>query len=340
MIEIRQLRHVLALHEHSNFKRAAKSLGISQPALTKSLQRLESELGVTLFDRRSKAVVPTQFGQAVVDRARRVTAEYDAIPAEIDLLAGLHRGELLVGAGPVIADTLISEAVVRLIQRHPRLRIVVHVDDWRSLTDALHKGEISLFVAETSEAVTDPGLEVAPLPSESGFWVARAEHPLVGRTGLTMAELFEYPTISTKLPERILRWLDANKELLGEQRTPVPTVECDDYPLIKRILRTSDCVSYCPRSNVVDELARGELKILEVDGPSFRTNSGIITLRERSLPPAARAFISELRSIVSEVHGSNPSDEPGAVVEHHASPASALQGLPASGTEGEPVATL
>lgn len=303
MIEIRQLRHVLALAEHGNFKRAAKSLGISQPALSKSIQRLEIDLSVALFDRGTKSVSPTQFGRSVIERARRITAEYDAIPGEIDLLAGLHRGELFVGTGPLLADTLIAESVARLIGRHPKLRVVIQIDNWRSLTEALVKGEISLFVADTSEASADRHLNVTPLPSVPGVWFARAGHPLRTRSGLTFSDLIDYPTVSPKVPERIIAWIEEHRRTLvrPERLDPwLTTVECDDYALIKRLVRASDGVSFAPWTNIADEVMRGGLVKLDVTEPIFHTSSGIVTLKDRSLPPAARALIDELLAIVGK----------------------------------------
>ncbi len=68
----RRLRQFLALIEHAHFGRAAKELGVSQPALSKSIQLLESELGVTLFDRRTEGVVLTAFGQLLREKSRRL----------------------------------------------------------------------------------------------------------------------------------------------------------------------------------------------------------------------------------------------------------------------------
>ena len=68
----RRLRQFLALIEHAHFGRAAKALGVSQPALSKSIQLLENELGVTLFDRRTEGIVLTAFGQLLREKSRRL----------------------------------------------------------------------------------------------------------------------------------------------------------------------------------------------------------------------------------------------------------------------------
>jgi len=103
-VEVRQLRHVLALVEHENFRKAAEVLHLSQPSLTKSIQQLERTCGVRLFERRGKSVVPTVFGQLVAETARQVLDALDALTRKINETTNLEAGELAVGAGPYAAE--------------------------------------------------------------------------------------------------------------------------------------------------------------------------------------------------------------------------------------------
>jgi len=77
-VELRHYRHVLALVEHANFRRASEALGISQPALTKSLFQIEREVGQRLFDRHGQTVAPTVFGAIVADSARKIVVAQEA----------------------------------------------------------------------------------------------------------------------------------------------------------------------------------------------------------------------------------------------------------------------
>ena len=100
MITQRRLRHLLLLVEYAHFGRAAAALNISQPALTKSIQALEAELGVMLLDRKRGAVVLTAFGELVVQRSRALLNAEEDLLREITLLAGLEIGSLRVALGP------------------------------------------------------------------------------------------------------------------------------------------------------------------------------------------------------------------------------------------------
>src|SRR5215470_4001445 len=96
---IRRLEMALALDTHRNFQRAARALGVSQPALTRALQTLEKEFGARLFERGKAECEPTAFGRIVLARARRIVSEVAEARREIDLLHGLETGEFRVAIG-------------------------------------------------------------------------------------------------------------------------------------------------------------------------------------------------------------------------------------------------
>jgi len=132
-IELRLLRHALAVGQHGNFARAAEALHLTQPSLSRSIAALEDLLGVPLFDRTPKGVTPTVFGRVLLERGDIVMRREADLRREIALLAGLEMGSLVVSAAPYMNETLIARAIGRIAATHPKLRI-----DCRSL----HPGEV------------------------------------------------------------------------------------------------------------------------------------------------------------------------------------------------------
>ena len=108
MIEIRLLRNALILSKHQNFARAAKELHVSQPTLTRNIQQLEKEIGERLFDRASRAVLPTQAGKIMLKHARIIIASSGAMLEEIEQHHGLLQGSVSVGAGPYAGAELLA----------------------------------------------------------------------------------------------------------------------------------------------------------------------------------------------------------------------------------------
>ena len=112
-MELRQLVYAEAVARHRHFTRAAEELHVAQSALSHQIRRLEAELGTELFERTSRRVVPTEAGEAVAARARRVLAEVDGVRGELDELRGLVRGRVAIGAllpaGGIEVTTLLAQ---------------------------------------------------------------------------------------------------------------------------------------------------------------------------------------------------------------------------------------
>src|SRR5215475_9488190 len=97
-VELRQLRSVEAVARHRHFTRAAEELHLAQSALSHQVRKLEDELGIALFERTSRRVIPTEAGAVIASCAREVLATVDAARAQLDELRGVLRGRIWVGA--------------------------------------------------------------------------------------------------------------------------------------------------------------------------------------------------------------------------------------------------
>jgi LysR family transcriptional regulator, transcription activator of glutamate synthase operon len=122
-MDVRQLRCVEAVARHRHFTRAADELHVAQSALSHQVSRLESELGIALFDRTSRRVTPTEAGLAIAARARRVLAELDEARQEVDQLRGVLRGRIWIGPLLRAGDLDVPGVLARFSQEHPGLEV-------------------------------------------------------------------------------------------------------------------------------------------------------------------------------------------------------------------------
>jgi DNA-binding transcriptional LysR family regulator len=111
MIELRHLYQILMLAEKGTFRKAASELHISQPALTKSIQKAESFFDVRLFERTPNGVEPTTFGKVIAARASLLLRDADAITRDVRIMARLDGGELRVGIGPYIVEAIKGQVI-------------------------------------------------------------------------------------------------------------------------------------------------------------------------------------------------------------------------------------
>lgn len=297
MIDIRQLAHVAALARHGNYRRAAQSLFITQPALTKSIQNLEQAFEVQLFERRTDGVVPTAFGAAIVGAAQRILPQVEDIENELELLKGLGKGRLTVGCDPFFAEVYMAPALGSLLAKHPNLRIRAEVIAWDVILELLLERKLDVVMGVPTEGL-DPRINYVKV---NGFpeivYFCRPGHPLLQKSEIYPLEIIPYPSVGIKTHPWWLKWLadsigeDADSEIVTHRNF----VQCDNLSVIMTIVKSSDIISGAARGVVAKDIEEGRLCELPFRLPPYPPLSfGIAYLRDRILPPAARALIDEL----------------------------------------------
>ena len=304
MIEIRTLRHALAVAKYGNFRKAAESVYLTQPTLTRSIQALEEILGVRLFDRGKKKVEPTPLGRIFLTRAEEIILAASELKREIDLARGMEIGHLEIGSGVGPAELLMGTAIGRLSHRYPHLYMHVTVDDFSVLTKLLQSGQIELFVAETSEVEIAPDFLVTPLTVLKAYLFCRRGHPLLERQPhLTLKETLEYPLVMSKLPRRVV---DSIAEVCGIKNhssdlRELPIIKCDYVSMAKAIVASSNSVAFMLLPMIKQELKSGEFVVLPVDFPELKTHNGVVQLRDRTLSPPAEVLIALLQEVDAQL---------------------------------------
>ena len=149
MHSVHHLELVNALAKYRHFGRAAEELGISQPALSKGLNHLESVLGVKLFDR-AAPIAPTPFGDIVLQRSAALVHAFDELLREIELAKGVEFGSLAVAAGIYPSEMFIQEALAELSRQRPWIQCSLIVKDWAGVME---------------DVLTPAAISASPIPS-------------------------------------------------------------------------------------------------------------------------------------------------------------------------------
>lgn len=180
-----QLRHLVALVEEGSFTRAAERVYLSQPALSVQIRKLEEELGVRLFDRRQGR--PTEAGEAVAARARRVLEEVERLRALARGEEALFQGPLRVGVIPTLAPYLLPKLLPRLAARYPGLEVSVREELTPSILQGLLEGRLDAGLVGTEERA--PGLQGLRLFTEEFLAYVSPDHPLYAQESLHPLEI-------------------------------------------------------------------------------------------------------------------------------------------------------
>lgn len=305
-IDLRLLRHARALAENRSFSRAAAALKISQPSLSRGIQELEARVGVPLFVRSRSGHEPTDFGRILLQHADAVLASVDDLEREVALAAEIGTGEVTVGMGPYVAETIGPTCAARFASTRPGVRLRMLLNDPVAIVRHLRARTVDLGIAESSVLVADPSVEIiaelAPLPA---FVVVRAGHPLARRDGVRMADVVRYPfaPVTMLTPRALKPMLAARRASASREAAPMPpfpAIECPTIRFAAGVVAGTDAFTLATIGMVRTELERGELVAIYQE-PWIRTEWSVARLRGRRMSPAMLAFVEEIKRAHSEL---------------------------------------
>jgi len=291
-LNTRQLRHLLAVVDTGSVSAAAQQVHLSQPALSRSLRALESELRAPLFDRHERRLVPTPFAQAYLARARRIVLEEAEGARELALMHSGRAGSLAFGMGSALAHDLLARLLMELMAGAPRLKLRTLIDTTDRLLAALRNEELDFFVGDIRIADTDAALQVEPLYACRFGWFARKDHPLQDQRALSIREVLRYPLIApgfigADAERRFLRRYGLTGSMLDRF-----TLQCADGATVHTVLMATDAIIPAIELTMLHELRDGTVVALDVV-PALDAELvlGIVQRAGRTqVPAAARAF--------------------------------------------------
>ena len=297
-LKTRHLVLLVELGRHGSIVHAAQAANLTQPAASKLLGELEHALGVQLFERLPRGVAPPWYGNVLIRRAGAALAEMDAAHQEImELLSGL-RGRVDIGTVLTPSTSLVPEAVNLLKSRHARVHVSISVDTSKILVQRLRAGELDIVIGRILDTEAAAELHFEPITDEPHSLIVRAGHPLLARSGLTLAEL------------SLMGWiLPPNGSILRDRLTaqflsqglepPAETVETLALPVIANLLMGSDMLVALPLDLLQPYLQTGLLAVLPYELGIRMDMYGIVTRRHHQLSPGAEAMLATVREVAA-----------------------------------------
>lgn len=294
-MNIDDLIYFLAIAETGLLHRAAVQVGVSQPALTKSVWRLENELGVQLFERTPKGMRLSEFGMEFHERATILHEQYrDALQYIGEMRAG-EAAVVRVGVTPA-AESLVTRAYLQLIKRRPALRLKLNVQLSDSLMQLLEAGDLDITVAPLPIEIPT-NLIAQPIMEDAIWVVTRAGHVLQKLRRRVMAcDLSEDAWILPAAPVLARQQIS---DFFKQRNVGGPTVkiECNGFSNgVYFLVANTNLLSLCNTQTkaVADSLG---LRSLEVEGLRLARQLGILTRRRGKLSPLAEVFVQAVASI-------------------------------------------
>ena len=300
-LKTRHLVLLVELGRNGSILHAAQAANLTQPAASKLLGELEHALGVPLFERLPRGVVPTRYGEVLIRRAGAALSEMDAAHQEImELLSGLS-GRVAVGTVMTPSISLLPQTVQLLKSRFSRVHVSISVESSKVLIARLRAGELDMVIGRILDSDSANELNFEPLTDEPHSLIARAGHPLINHPDLRLENLVNegwiMPPTGSILRDRLTALF-----LSHGLDQPIETVETTALPMITNLLIGSDMISALPEELVRPYLDIGLLTVLPYDLGLRMDWYGIVTRKHHKLSPGAQAMLTTLRDVAAELY--------------------------------------
>jgi DNA-binding transcriptional LysR family regulator len=284
----RELDYFLAICEARNLARAAEHLGISQPALTRSLQRLEARLQSQLFVRAPRGVELTPIGTALRARVDRARITLDDAEREVEQLGAGKLGKVRIGVGHVMTRLVGHALFPRFIVERPAAQVLFHVGFNSELFGLLEAGNLDFAVCGLNE--TPGNLVFREFQTAELVVVVRAGHPLTRIARPSIRDLAPFRSVapSGSVPARQIAEAQLAKHGLGNRQH---AIETNSWETIFAAVATTDLFSMAPRTEILHHGAN--LGLVAIDIPEFdiRPRNGVLHRIDAYLSPLATRAI-------------------------------------------------
>lgn len=299
LLKFRQLRLVDALARHASLTRAAATLGLTQPALTKLLRELEEVIGEPLFERHARGLRPTAVGQIVIRYAQGALAELHRLEDELDLAGAPGQPAMVVvGALPVAAVGVLPDAVLRARAAYPHLQIRIVEGRTEALAAQLDSGEVDLVMGRLYPPEIPDHLHREQLYAEPISVLARIGHPLERLRRPRAKDLAAYDLVLPTFSQRVTH--DIEQFMAAAGLVPGPgAIRSTSRGFIREMVLQSDMLTIMPSLVMRGELLRRQAWVVPLPEPVLARPGGVITNPHRGVTPAARLMIDLIRETVA-----------------------------------------
>lgn len=289
----RQLRAFLAIVRSGSLGLAAQSLHITQPALSRIVRRLEDQLGVQLFERRTTGMELTAFGQALLPHATVLSEEAAVALEQINSLRGLGHGTLRVGAIGSVAVTVLPAVLERMLAQWPKLNVQITEAVEDVLEVALTHNTIDVAIAGAipeSEQI----MQVAQAPfTDRHAVICAAHHPLLKRKGLAVRDVLNVPWVMPPGDAEPRRQFNALMASLGVA-PPRVVVETRSPGVIKAMVAQTNYLGWLPEPLFTTERQAGLIRSLPLKEMASQRRFFVYRRRRSVMPPPLVKFLEAL----------------------------------------------
>jgi DNA-binding transcriptional LysR family regulator len=297
-IKLRDLHVLIAVVQTGSMTKAAESLAISVPVVSKAISDLEHTLGVRLLDRSARGVEPTPYGRALLDSSLAAFDELRQGVEHIEFLSDPRVGEVRIGCPVTMATGFVSAVIDRFAEKYPHITVHLLAAESAATYRALEERKVDLAIVGMYSPLNDAHLNAEVLFHESFAVAAGGQSRWARRRSAKLAELvnerWTLPPSDTLFGSVVVEAFRASG-----LEAPRASVVTSSVPARIRLVATGRFLTALPRSMLRFNPKNAAIRILPIDLPTTRRPIGVITLKKRSLSPVAQLFIACARELAA-----------------------------------------
>jgi DNA-binding transcriptional LysR family regulator len=296
-MELRQLRHFVAVVDCANLSRAAERVAISQPAFTRSIKNLEDLLGVELLERKPRGVAPTEAGRALYHHAQIVLNACQRLTREVRELERGVIGTVYVGVGSMFATHVTAAVAQNLAQAHPRLAMVVTDGFFEELLRRMQDGRLDLIFSNFPQVTVSADFILEPLITVRSVVMAGRSHPLARRKSVGRDDLVSHRWVIADQPHA----QDSFERYFAEEGLPAPrdVFRTNSLNLMMSLVRSGKFLSPLPAHLLDGPTPESEIQPLSLDA-AIERQAGLIYRSGAGSRPAVEYVLAEFRRVARQ----------------------------------------
>ncbi len=288
-LDSRQLRHLAAIGQHGTFVAAAKALGLTQPALSLSIQRLEDILKVTLVERGRNGATLTEPGRMLAIRSQEIDETIATALHDIELASQGIKGKLRIGGTPLATGNIIPATISEILEQTAEVEFEIVEATDETLIDYLDRGLLDIIVCAAGQISKTGVHSFTPLFEARTVLAMRPSNPLAKHSSLSLDLLEEEVWALPPSGGTFRKQIDALYVTNG-WAFPKRVIETSSIATLLKIVRMTDAVSLLSEQLILDEIRLGFLKCIEIDHPLAPRVFGILARKDRTPSTLASLF--------------------------------------------------
>ena len=281
------LRSLIAVADAGAITEAASRLGLTQPALTRRIQQLESEFGAELLVRGRAGARLTELGRVVAQEARQLIGRYDALKREVAALQSVSGGTVRIGGGATAVSFLLPNAIAAFQQDYPDVHFRVKEASSAEIATDVAEGRLELGLVTLPVRTAE--LMVQPVIDDDIVLVAAPDNPLAQRRRVAVAELDGQSLVGFEADSAIRKIID--DELAAQGVALNVVMELRSIPTILRMVATTGSLAFVSRLSVAGQ---DLVRVVEVEGLSITREVALVQQLRGDVSPAAARFAERL----------------------------------------------